>query len=312
MKLTDLLWCAGGAAFFLLASAFVPIFGPFFCLLTPLPFLFYSTKLGLQKGIKLAVVSILIIGFIAKLAGNAQAVLFGIELGVLGLALSELFRRQLGIGQTILLATALMTFLSFVYLLVLSLSRDIGPMEMVLDYLHGHLKASINAYKGMGMPQENAIELEAYARAFIDTVYPSLIIVGIGFAVWLNVVIAKPFFKMGNLEYPQFVPMDRWRTPEMMIWGVIAAGFTLFLLPGGIRLLAANVLIILMSIYFFQGLSIILFFLNKYRLPPWIRIGIYFIIVIQQLFLVILALAGLFDQWIDFRKIKRESEGHIA
>jgi hypothetical protein len=39
------------------------------------------------------------------------------------------------------------------------------------------------------------------------------------------------------------------------------------------------------------------------------RIGIYFLIIIQQLFLAVLALAGLFDQWIDFRKIHRRVEG---
>jgi uncharacterized protein YybS (DUF2232 family) len=102
--------------------------------------------------------------------------------------------------------------------------------------------------------------------------------------------------------------MDRWQTPEVMIWGVIGSGFALFLLPGVIQSFAANILIVLMVIYLFQGLSIILFFLNKYHLPSWIRVGVYFLIVIQQFFLLLLALAGLFDQWLDFRKLRRESE----
>ena len=38
------------------------------------------------------------------------------------------------------------------------------------------------------------------------------------------------------------------------------------------------------------------------------RMGIYFLIIIQQLFLAVVALAGLFDQWVDFRKIHRHSE----
>jgi uncharacterized protein YybS (DUF2232 family) len=158
------------------------------------------------------------------------------------------------------------------------------------------------------MPQENVAELEKYGKAFIDTVYPSLMIVGIGFAVWLNVIMARPVFRMGNLSYPEFVPMDRWQTPEGMIWGVIVSGFALFLLPEVIQSLAANVLIVLMVIYLFHGLSIILFFLNKYRLPSWIKIGVYFLIVVQQVFLLLLAIAGLFDQWVDFRKLRRESE----
>ncbi len=309
MKTTDVLGCVGWAAFILFASAFIPLFGPFFCLLTPLPFLFYSTKLGLQEGIKLAFMAFVCIGLIAKLAGHPQIILFGIELSALGLALSELFKRRLGVGQTILFATLFMMLMSLGYLFILGLSKGMGPFEMMLDYLHGHLKVTLEAYEKMGMPRENVIELETYGKAFIDTVYPSLMIVGVGFAVWLNVVMARPFFRLGKLKYPEFISMDRWQTPERMIWGVIGSGFALFLLTGVIQSFAANVLIVLMVIYLFQGLSIILFFLNKYRLPSWIRIGVYFLIVIQQLFLLLLALAGLFDQWVDFRKLRSEPEG---
>jgi uncharacterized protein YybS (DUF2232 family) len=72
--------------------------------------------------------------------------------------------------------------------------------------------------------------------------------------------------------------------------------------------LAINALIIIMVIYLFHGLSIVLFFLNKYRVPFWLRIGVYFLIIVQQLFFVALSLAGLFDQWVDFRKIHRRME----
>ena len=187
-------------------------------------------------------------------------------------------------------------------------TRSEAEIEMMLDYLHGHLKATLDTYRTMGMPQENVAELEQYGKAFIDTVYPSLMIIGVGFAVWLNVIVARPVFRMGNLSYPEFISMDRWQAPEVMIWGVIVSGFALFLLPGVIQSLAANVLLVLMVIYLFHGLSIILFFLNKYRLPSWVRIGVYFLIVVQQLFLLLLAIAGLFDQWVDFRKLRRESE----
>jgi uncharacterized protein YybS (DUF2232 family) len=306
--MTDVLGCVGGAAFILFASAVIPFFGPFFCLLTPLPFLFYSTKLGLQEGIKLAVLAVCGIGLVAKLAGYPQIIPLGIELSALGLALAGLFKSKFGVGQTVLFATVFVMLLSLGYLIILGLSKDMGPFEMMLDYLHGHIKATIESYEKMGMPRENAIELETYGKLFIDTVYPSLMIVGVGFAVWLNVVMAKPFFRMGNLRYPEFVPMDRWQTPDVMIYGVIISGFAFFLFSGAITSVAANVLIVLMVIYIFHGLSIILFFFNKYRLPSWIRIGVYLLIIIQQFFLILLALAGVFDQWADFRRLHRESE----
>jgi uncharacterized protein YybS (DUF2232 family) len=300
--------CVGWAAFFFFASALIPFVGPFFGLLTPLPFLYYSTKLGFYQGVKLAALAILIIGLIVKLAGQPHIVLFGLEFSLLGLVLAELFRRKFGIGQTILFATMFMLLLGFGSLFLLALSKNMGPLEMVLNFFQVQLKEAVKAYEGMGIPQEKGVEFEMYGKVFIDIIsriYPSLMIIGTGFAVWLNIVMAKPLFRMGNLEYPDFMAMDRWRTPDSLIWVAIVSGFALFLSSGGIKLFAINTLIVMMAIYFFHGLSIVLFFLNKYNIPAWARFGIYFLIIVQQLFIAILVLAGLFDQWVDFRKIQK-------
>ncbi len=291
----------------LFAPAFIPFFGPLLCLLTPLPFLYYSTKLGFSEGIKLAVLSILVIGLFAELTGHHQIVLLGIELGIVGVFVAVLFKKRMGIGQTILLASAFMFLISLGGLYILGLSRDMTPTDMVLDYLYGRLKEGIEVYQEMGLSRRTALELETMGKAWIDQFYPSLMIIAVGFAAWFNVVAARPFFKKGGLKYPEFISMDRWQTPETMIWGVIVSGFTLFLLPGPIKILAANALMVLMTVYLFQGLSIILFFLNKYRCPLWIRIGVWAFILIQQLILLFLVVAGLFDQWIDFRKLQKES-----
>ncbi|RLC30957.1 MAG: hypothetical protein DRH37_04195 [Deltaproteobacteria bacterium] len=307
MKFTDIAGCAGAAAFLLFASAVAPFFGTFFCLLTPLPFLFYSTKLGFQEGVKLAAIALAGIALVSKLAGQPGIIMVAVEFSALGLILSELFKRRLTVGQTILFATVFTILLTLGYLFMLGLSKGMGPFDMILDYLEAHLKATVDIYRKMGMPQENIVELEKYGNQFIHIAYPSLMIISVGFSVWLNVVMARPVFRMGRLRYPDYISLDRWQTPEIMIWGLIVSGFALFLLSGGIKLIAVNVLIVLIVIYLFHGLSIVLFYFNRYRLPPWVRIGAYFLIIVQQFFLLILALAGIFDQWVDFRKLHREA-----
>ena len=311
MKTRDMLGCVGWAAFFFLASTLIPFIGSFFGLLTPLPFLYYSAKLGLYQGVKLAAVATFTIYLIARLAGQPQVFLFCMEFSILGLALSEFFRKKLSLGQTIFLGTGFMLLLGLLVLFFIALSKNMGPLEMVLKYFQGQINASMNAYEGMGMPQEQAIEFKAFAKAFVETIskiYPSLLVIGTGFAVWLNVVIARPLFRMGKLEYPDFAPVDRWQAPDRMIWGVIVSGFALFLSSASIELLAINTLIVMAAIYFFHGLSITLFFLNKYHIPTWIRIGVYILIIAQQFLMAIVILAGLFDQWVDFRKIQKKSD----
>ena len=309
MKLTDIAGCVGGSLLFLLASMVIPFIGPFFSLLIPLPFLFYSTRLGLFQGMKLAVLAVLAICLVAELAGLRQMILLGVEFSLFGLFLSELFRKNLPIGRVMVFATGFMLALGAICLLVIALSKGMGPLEMIRSYMREHLRASLEIYREMGVPREKTLELESFGKAFTGTIlriYPSLVIIGTGFTAWLNVVIARPLFRAGRLPYPENLVMDRWQAPEPLVWVLIGSGFALFLPSGGITLLALNALIVLMTVYLFQGMSILLFFLNKFHAPRWARFGIYALVMIQQLFLVVLALSGLFDQWIDFRKIHRK------
>jgi len=311
MKISDVLGCVGWAVFVLIGSALLPFLGPFLSLLTPLPFLYYSTKLGPYQGLKLAASATLIIAVFAKLSGHPEVVIFCIEFSLLGVCLSALFKKGFGPAQTILFATGFVLSVALGFFLFLAVIKGIRPNEMLMNYLQTQLTASIQAYEEMGISQESAMDFQVYGKVFVDAilkVYPSLMVVGTGLVVWLNVVLAKPLFKKGNLKYPAFSPVDRWQAPDILVWGLIVSGFALFLTSGGIKLLAVNTVIILFFVYLFQGLSIVLFFFNKYKLPAWMRMGIYFLIIIQQLFLAVVALAGLFDQWVDFRKIHRHSE----
>jgi len=311
MKMTDVLVCAGWVVFFLLSSMYIPLIGPFLSLLSPLPFLYYSIKLGFHQGVKLAVPVVFIISLVAKLAGHPQLIILVLEFSLLGLVLSELFRRNFSLGQTVFFGAVFILLLGFGTLFFLALSKNMGPFEMALTYLEGNLKATIQAYGEMGLPHEDIAELEAYGKVLmqaVSAVYPSLLVIGIGFTVWLNVVLARPLFRAGNLEYPDFDPADRWQAQERLVWLVIISGFAFFFSSGSIKLLAINSLIILMAVYLFHGLSIVLFFLNKYHVPSWIRVGIYCFFIIQQIFLAVLALVGFFDQWVDFRKIHRRTE----
>jgi len=311
MKAADIIGCAGSAVLLLFASAWIPFIGPFLSLLTPLPFLYYATKLGLHQGLKIAAITLLLAGLIARLAGYPQIIIFCFEFSLIGLILSEIYRRKFTFGLTIFWGTCSALIIGAIFLSLIALSKKMGPMEMILGYFQSNLRETIQAYEEMGLDQEKVIQLQEYGKMLteiIAKVYPALSIVGGGLFVYVIVVLSRPLFRLRTLPYPDFGPMDRWQSPELMVWGFIVAGFALFLSIGGIRLLAINALIVMSVIYVFHGLSIVLFFLNKYNVPLWIRFGVYFLILFQQIFWVALAIAGLFDQWIDFRKIHKRAE----
>ncbi len=306
MKATDALGCVGAVTVLLFASAWIPLLGPFVSLLTPLPFIYYTSKLGFYEGIKTAGIAVLVVGLIAHFSGLSQVLFLCLEFAFLGIILAEILKRQLDWGYGVFLGTALMLLVGAVFLGVVGLAKGSGPAELILDYFQRNLQETLMIYDGMEAGEGQDPQILEYVSALtglMARVYPALIIIGTAFVVWLNMVLSRPLFRLTRLGHPDFGRADLWRAPDMLVWGVIGTGFALFVPATGIRFVATNALIVLLVVYVFQGLSIVLFFFNKYKVNPWLRGGFYFLIFFQQVALAGLALAGLFDQWIDFRKI---------
>jgi uncharacterized protein YybS (DUF2232 family) len=311
MKTRQVLGCVGTALALLLASVWIPIVGPFFSLLTPLPFLYYSAKLGVSQAVKLTCISILAAGLIAGITRQSQLIFLCLEFSLLGLILSEIFRRKVPIGASIFLGTCFLLMLGLLVLAVAGLRKNLGPLDMVYAYLLDSLEETARVYTQVGADPGKAGEFQEYLKALkegIALIYPSLMAVGSAFVVWLNVIMSRPLFRKRNLEVPDFGALDRWQSPDLMVWGLIAAGFSLFLSFSPLRLAAVNALVIMLAIYFFHGLSILLFYLNKYRVPPWMRFGVYALILLQQILVIGVTMAGLFDQWLDLRRIHQKKK----
>ena len=70
-----------------------------------------------------------------------------------------------------------------------------------------------------------------------------------------------------------------------------------------VKLFGINGLLILMTIYFFQGIAIISFYFEKKHFPRLLRIVLYSLIALQQIVLLIVVGLGFFDMWLNFRKL---------
>lgn len=79
-------------------------------------------------------------------------------------------------------------------------------------------------------------------------------------------------------------------------------------MPGtSLKMLGLNGLLILLVVYFLQGIAVVSYYFEKKRFPRALRLFLYTLIAVQQFVLLLVIGLGIFDMWLNFRKIKTDN-----
>lgn len=163
-----------------------------------------------------------------------------------------------------------------------------------------------------GNPVENTIsrffpgmDEEQRVKTFesIHRIYPASVVILSIVAVLLNVLCIKkiPFFNA--------VPMNRdWcfnhlKIPDYFLFAFLFFGIFLLLKTAQMHAVALNGFIVTVFVYLFQGLAILRYFLTLFKAGFLLRMLAYASVFLFSLW-IILAIAGLFDTWFNFRRYK--------
>jgi uncharacterized protein YybS (DUF2232 family) len=246
--------------------------------------------------------------------GLTMDIFFFSGLMLLGFVMSEMFEKALSVEMTIVAACSIVLGAGLIGILLYCTVADAKLVTLVSAYVATNLALSLDLYRGIGIPQETIDAISGsldQIQYVLVRILPSLSAASILFVAWTNLIAARPIMERRGLYFPDFGRLNCWRAPEPLIWGVIGCGLIMFLPATGIRLIGVNGLLVLLTVYFIQGIAIVSFYFEKKRLPRTIRVVLYMMIAFQQLFLLVIICIGLFDMWINFRKIdtnKREPD----
>jgi uncharacterized protein YybS (DUF2232 family) len=273
----------------------------------PLPILYYYTKLGRGWGTLMFAVSL---GSFAILLRTFDAVtdlpLF-LLLGLTGIFLAEMFRRETTIERTILLPSIflLAAGVASVWIAAAMSGRDFLPL--IQTYVEQTLRETNRIYAQMGLTPEQMQVSGEMAKAIL-MILPSLITAMVVQAIWINVLAAREIFRRNALPFPDFGDLSRWKAHERIVWLLIAAGIAVLVPVSPLRAAGWNLLILCLLVYMMQGLSIVSFYLKWYKIPRFLRFLTYIVILIYQFVLIVVAAIGLFDLWLDVRRFARPKE----
>lgn len=286
------------------ASVFMPVIGFFFSIFIPLPILFYRSKLGRSTGLIIPVATLLIAAVI--IGGLSLDTLFFGGLMLLGFSLSELLEKNLSIEKTIAFACLTVICTGGFALVFFSITQGVGIYSLISSYVAANLELSLLLYKGLGVPKETIDAISAsmdHIQYVLVRLLPAFTVTSMIFVAWTNLLVAKSFFRKRGIYYPDFGPLNMWRAPEQIIWALIASGLMLMIPEKGLKMIGINGIIIMLTVYFFQGIAIVSYYFQKKKMPRLFRIILYCFIGIQQLALAAVIMIGVFDMWINFRKI---------
>jgi uncharacterized protein YybS (DUF2232 family) len=291
-----------------LISVFIPIIGFVAALFIPLPILFYRLRLGRINGLVIPVISSLFM--LVFIGGISFDILFFAGLLLIGFILGELFELNLSIEKTTLYASGSVVLSGLISLIISSLLTGEGVLAIVSNYVAKNLELTLVLYQSMGMSQEN-VQLISQSLDKIQhvlvTIIPALVSTSSLFVTWISILLAKPVLVSRSLYYPDFGPLNLWKAPDYLVWVVIGCALALFLPIPVIKIIGLNGLLILMTVYFFQGIAIVSYYFNKKRFPKILRVFLYTLMGLQQLILLAVIGLGFFDLWINFRKLGKQA-----
>jgi len=304
----DYFFAAAITSLIFIVVAAISILSSFGALMLPLPLLYYYSKLGRVQGIFIFFLSLLAATITLKIVHSPLTLHYFFLLGAVGPLLSEVLRRDYPIEKTVLYGVGAFLALGLSFLLFYSMILGKSPWNLIELYIFEIVRENIDSYARVGVPQEHIAiisENAGYIANALTNLFPSLILVGASFCVWVNILEGKLLFEKKGMWYPQFGDLSRWKIFDRMIWVFIIAGVCIVVPVKAMKIIGLNILIVLLFIYMLQGLSIVSFYFKKKNMPWFIRGFGYFLIFAQQILLFLVIGLGLIDVWVDFRKLEK-------
>jgi len=288
-----------------LAASLIPLAGAILLILTPLPIIYYCFKAGRLQGFAIFFISLALVAAVLTISGSVANLPFLFLTGFLGLFVSEVLSRSYSIEKTVIYPVAAVLALWCSFIVYYSISAGEDPWRLVEAYIATNIQETIRFYSQLDIPTEQIDILKDNVKQiteFFANIFPALVLVGAAFVVWVNILAARELFQRSGMWNPELGDLSRWKTPDKLIWLLIAAGGALLAPVTWVNVIGLNATIVCLFAYLLQGLSIVSFLFKTKNVHRTFRIFCYVLIFAQQYVLLFLAAVGVFDLWVDFRR----------
>mgnify|MGYP005642359467 FL=1 len=295
-----------------LALAIFPPLGALIGVLSPFPLVFVALQKGRQVSIALMA---LVFVTLLLLVGADQATLFLAEYALLALLLGEMIRYRLSADRCIALSAVVTSLVSLVVLMVLFGDQETSVKVFFEEQIRAHFAQSMKSFESIGESPAEVASMKAFAERTAESFagsYPAFLFIGSLISTAANYALVRiawtRLYGSGLFSEGKF---SEWICLENLVWLFIGSGVALFIGQGEIEEAGLNVFLVMLFIYFIQGLSIVVYFLKARNVQVFFWFVLFILIFVQPLLIGLVAGLGVFDIWADFRKLRIASAEDI-
>lgn len=278
--------------------------GAFFNLLTPIPVAYLSMRFGLVAGaVAVAVVSLLLLWLAPVSVLAAYVGLFASG----SLLLPALLRRHYPWDRAVLFSVLGTTLVTVALIGAAMLAQDLSLQQFIGELVQSEVDQAMAIYRAAGLSKSQLLELQQVVEQIAEFIRQSFygLFLAAGLAIQLQSLAVLQRLKKGHYRI-EGVAFDRWRLPAGLIWLLIVAGFSLLVPQPAVGLLGRNLLVVLLPLYFLQGLAVVSSFLQRKAYSPLFKGMIYLLVFILNPLPLIVTGVGVFDLWVDFRRPRKK------
>lgn len=295
------------AGSFILFAAYlvIPPAGIFSGLLAPFP----AAYVLFRHGRWTAVISILG-GAVAMTAvfGLTAGTFYLVQCGLIALLMPELLLRGFSAVRSIVWTTAANMVLLTSAVVFFSIASGQDIHQLVGAEIQKSVAQAVSIYENSGVKGDELVVLKQTMTTAADLVirlYPALVTITLVAMAGCNLALLRRFtvFNNCNLNIGVF---REYRNPDILVWVLIAAGFSMLAANPIITTPALNVLAVIVLLYFLQGLAVLVTVISRQSIAGVLRVGLYIMLLLQPYLAALVAVIGVFDLWGDFRTPRKQ------
>lgn len=297
---------AAGSVVLGLMAVYMPILGMAALLLWSVPIAVLTVRQGIGKGIMASIVAGILM---ALLIEPVLAFRLALACAPVGLALGSFIRKGWS-GARVFMGSFCVSFLAQVIVVgLLFFIMNVNVMEVQLSILRESFDQSFAMYETLGVPQEQIDEARGNigpALELVSMLMPLILILMAALDTVACYFMTGRILRRIGMKAPELPRFSQWRLPTFFLY---LLGFALVgMYWGGTREIpilyeaSLNVNLVAMFAGAIQGISLLWYAAERFHVPGFMRWLLLLIIMLNIIFLQIVAFTGLFDMIFDYRK----------